>query len=62
MVYGVSKNYIKVWFTAVERINLYLQFVFLLSAVRFFFTELLNVEAKMIGEKKSYTTSWHKSL
>ena len=34
-------------FTAVERVNLYLQFAFLLSAVRFFFTELLNVEAKM---------------
>ena len=37
-------------FTAVEKVNLYLQFAFLLSAVWFFFTdcELLNIEAKVI--------------
>jgi len=35
-------------FTEVERVNLYLQFAFLLNVVRFFFTELFNIKVKGI--------------
>ena len=39
-----SKNHTKMSFTVIEKINL--QFAFLLSVLWFFFTKLLNVEAK----------------
>ena len=43
-------------FTEVEsELNLYLQFTFLLSAVQFFFIELLNIEVKMILLQHSIT-------
>jgi len=37
-----NKIHTKMRFAVIERVNLYFQFAFLLSAVRFFFTELKN--------------------
>ena len=48
-------------FMAIERVNLYFQFAFLLNIVRFFFTELLNVEAKVIIFVSMFNNSTQKS-
>ena len=42
-----NKNSKKIRFTAFKSVNLNLKFGFLLSVVRFFFTELRNTEAKL---------------
>jgi len=48
-------------FTAVQRVNLYFQFVFLLNTVRFFFTELLNIEVKMTTFASTFNNSVEKN-
>ena len=47
-----SKNHTKMSFTVIEKINL--QFAFLLSVLWFFFTKLLNVEAKVKSLRNNF--------